>query len=260
MNVLKVKIAGQRIRYEVSKVTFAESDLQKAKGWNWNYNGNTIYLNDNKLDILQDYDTFDSFVAGVAIHPIGEIYYEFDNSKGVKQMDNVLSALNHPILIAIREANKSDALTLLNANMYYDKDTIYEYTVEVSDGDFDASLLEIITIRCPITEEEHIVELRYDGKKMKGGINGLPFKGEPVSKKSMLTVPKDYADALGLGENRKLDNILKFGDFIKEENQNGRKKPNKVKSVKDTSVKISEDYIHSFINEHERDVEPEEEE
>ena len=215
-NVLKVKIAGQCIKYEVMKVTFEESDLQKAKGWNWNHNGNTLNFNDNKLDILQDYDTFDSFVAGVAIHPIGEIRYEMGNSKGVIQMDNVLSALNHPILIAIREANKSDDLTLLNANMYYEKDTIYEYTIEVGDTDFDASLLEFISVRCPITEEEHIVEMRYDGKKMKGGTEGLPFKGEPVSKKSMLTVPKDYADALGLGENRTQDNILRFGDFIKE--------------------------------------------
>ena len=265
MSVLKVRIEGQRIRYEVMKVTFEESDLQKAKGWNWNYNGNTLYFNDNKLDILQDYDTFDSFVAGVAIHPIGEIYYEFDNSKGVIQMDNVLSSLNHPTLIAIREANESDGLTLLNANVYYEKNAIYEYTVEVGDGDFNASLLEFISIRCPITEEEHIVELKYDGKKMKGGAEGLPFKGEPVSKKSMLTVPKEYADALGLGESRKLDNILRFGDFIKE--NDGKKPLNKVKSmkeyneaVKDGYVKLREDYIHSFIDEHERGVEPEEEE
>ena len=260
MNVLRVKIAGQRIRYEVSKVTFAESDLQKAKGWNWNYNGNTIYLNDNKLDILQDYDTFDSFVAGVAIHPIGEICYELGNSKGVIQMDNVLSALNHPILIAIRDANKGEGMTLLNANVYYEKNTIYEYTVEVGDGQFDASLLEIISIRCPITEEEHIVELRYDGKKMKGGAEDLPFKGEPVSKKSMLTVPKDYADALGLGENRKQDNILRYADFINENWEDGKKPANKVKSEKDGYVKLREDYIQSFIDEHERGVEPEEEE
>ena len=257
MGVLKVKVSGQRIRYEVMKVIFNESDLEAAKGWNWNYNGNTVCFNDNKLDILQDYDTFDSFVAGVAIHPIGEIYYEMGGSKGVMQMDNVLSALNHPILIAIREANESDGLTLLNANVYYEKNTIYEYTVEVGDGDFNASLLEFISVRCPITEEEHIVELKYDGKKMKGGAEGLPFRGEPMSKKSMLTVPKDYADALGLGENRKLDNILRFGDYIKE--NDGKKPVNKVKSVKDY-MKISEDYIHSFINEHERGVEPEEEE
>ena len=265
-NVLKVSVAGQRIRYEVSKVTFAESDLQKAKGWNWNYNGNTLYFNDNKLDILQDYDTFDSFVTDVAIHPIGEIYYEMGDSKGVIQMDNVLSALNHPILIAIRDANKSDALTLLNANMYYDKDTIYEYTIEVGGAEsFDASLLEIITIRCPITEEEHIVELKYDGKKMKGGAEGLPFRGEPMSKKSMLTVPKDYADALGLGESKKLDNILRFDDYIKE--NDSKESVNKVKTAKDYNeaakngyVKLREDYIHSFIDAHERGIESEEEE
>ena len=260
MSVLKVKVSGQRIRYEVMKVIFNESDLEAAKGWNWNYNGNTVCFNDNKLDILRDYETFDSFVAGVAIHPIGDVCYEMGNSKGVIQMDNVLSALNHPILIAIREANKSDALTLLNANVYYEKDAIYEYTLEVSDNDFDASLLEFISVRCPITEEEHIVELRYDGKKMKGGAEDLPFKGEPVSKKSMLTVPKDYADALGLGESRTQDNILRFADYIKENWEDGKKPINKVKSEKDGYVKLREDYINSFINEHERDHEPEEEE
>ena len=218
------------------------------------------YFNDNKLDIIRDYDTFDCVDAGVAIHPIGEICYELGNSKGVIQMDNVLSALNHPILIAIRDANKGEGMTLLNANVYYEKNTIYEYTVEVGDGQFDASLLEIISIRCPITEEEHIVELRYDGKKMKGGAEDLPFKGEPVSKKSMLTVPKDYADALGLGENRKQDNILRYADFINENWTDGKKPINKVKSEKDGYVKLREDYIHSFINEHERDQEPEEEE
>ena len=60
---------------------------------------------------------------------------------------------------------------------------------------------------------------------------------------------------------------VKFDDFIKEENLKGRKKSNKVKSVneyneaiKDGYVKVREDYIHSFIDEHERGVEPEEEE
>ena len=94
---------------------------------------------------------------------------------------------------------------------------------------------------------------------MKGGIEGLPFKGEPVSNTSMLTVPQDYADALGLNENRRLKKILKFDDFIKEENTKVVKKRNKVKSVKDY-VKVREDYIHSFIDQHERGIEPEEEE
>ena len=260
MSVLKVKISGQRIKYEVMKVTFGESDLQKAKGWKWVNKGNSLYFSENKLDILRDYDTFDSIDAGVAIHSIGDVCYEMGNTKGKIALDNVLSALNHPILIAIRDANKGEGMTLLNANMYYEKNTIYEYTVEVGEGQFDASLLEIISIRCPITEEEHIVEMRYDGKKMKGGAEGLPFRGEPVSKKSMLTVPKDYADALGLGESRTQDNIMKFADFINE-NWKDRKKPiNKVKSEKDGYVKLREDYIHSFIDEHERDHEPEEEE
>jgi hypothetical protein len=69
----------------------------------------------------------------------------------------------------------------------------------------------------------------------------------------MLTVPNDYAVAIGLGENRKLDNLLRFDDFIKEENK-------KVKSAKDGYIKLREDYIHSFIDEHEPDHDlPEEE-
>ena len=70
----------------------------------------------------------------------------------------------------------------------------------------------------------------------------------------ILSVPKDYADALGLGENKKLDNLLRFDDFIKEENMKIGKKSAK------NYVKIREDYIHSFIDEHERGVEPDEEE
>lgn len=260
MSVLKVKMSGQRIRYEIMKVAFDESDLEAAKGWKWEHKGNSLYFSENKLDILRDYDTFDHIDAGVAIHPIGEIYYELGKSKGIISIDNVLSALNHPILVAHNRALDEEGLTLLNANVYYDKDTMYEYTVEVGDGEYDPSLLEAISIKCPITEEDHLVELRYDGKVMKGGAEAVPFRGEPVSTKSMLTVPKQYADALGLGENRKLDNLLRFDDFIKEENQKDRKKPfNKVKSVKDY-MKIREDYIHSFIDERERGVEPEEEE
>ena len=260
MSILRVKMSGQRIRYEVMKVAFDETDLLKAKGWKWEHKGDSLYFSENKLDILRDYDTFDCVDAGVAIHPIGEIYYELGKSKGIISMDNVLSALNHPILVAHKRALDEEGLTLLNANVYYDKDTMYEYTVEVGDGEYDPSLLEAISIKCPITEEDHLVELRYDGKVMKGGTEAVSFRGEPVSTKSMLTVPKDYADALGLGENRKLDNLLRFDDFIKEENLKDRKKPfNKVKSVKDY-MKVREDYIHSFIDERERGVEPEEEE
>ena len=237
MGVLKIKIAGQRIKYEVMKVTFAESDLQKAKGWNWVKKGNSLCFCENKLDILKDYETFDCRDLGVALHPIGDICFEIGNTKGKIAMDNVLSAINHPILLAIRDANKGEGMTLLNANAYYEKNTTYEYTIEVGNRDvFDKSLFEIISINCPITEEEHIVELRYNGKKMKGGIEGLPLKGKPISTKSMLTVPQDYAAALRLGENRKLENILRFDDFIKE------------------------DYIHSFIDEHEPEHELYEEE
>ena len=245
-NVLKVKVAGQRIKYQVSKVTFNENDLLKANAWRWDDKKNALYPNDNKLDILRDYETFDYIDAGVAIHPIGDIYYEMGNSHGVITMDNVLNAINHKILVAYRRAKEEEGLTLLNADVY--DNNIYEYTIEVGDGElFDASLLEMVSIICPITEEQNIVELRYNGKKMKGGIEELPFRGEPVSNTSMLTVPQEYADALGLNENRRLKKILKFDDFINEENWKDGKS-------------LKEDYIHSFINEHEPDHEPDEEE
>ena len=260
-NVLKVKIAGQRIRYQISKVTFADSDLLKANAWKWDDKMNSMYCNDNRLDILRDYETFDNIDAGVAIRTNGEIFYELGNSKGKMTMNNVLSALNHTILTAIDDANEREGLTLVSADVYDSENTMYEYIIEVGDNKFDASKLEIITINDPITNEEYIVELRYDGKKMKGGADGLLFR-KPASDKSMfmLTVPKEYADALGLGENRKLDNILRFNDFINENTKLGKNHVNKVMSVKDGYVKLREDYIHSFIDEHERGVEPEEEE
>ena len=48
-----------------------------------------------------------------------------------------------------------------------------------------------------------------------------------------------------------------FFAFCEKEND-CKQQVNKVKSVKEY-MKIREDYIHSFIEEHERDVEPEEE-
>ena len=178
--------------------------------------------------------------------------------KGEIVKPNVLSALHHPILTAIDDANDGDGLTLVSADVYDDENTIYEYIIEVGDGEpFDVSLLEIITISDPITEVEYIVELRYNGKKMIGGADGISFS-EPATDKSMfmLTVPNDYAAALGLGENRKLDNLLRFDDFIKEECSKVRKRHKDSKEY----IKIREDYIHSFIDEHERGVEPDEEE
>ena len=248
-NVLKVKIAGQRIKYQVSKVTFTESDLQRVNAWRWDDKKNSLCLNDNKLDILRDYETFDCADIGVAIRTNGEIFYEMGDTKGNVVMHNVLSALNHPILTAIDDANEREGLTLLSADVFDEENTIYEYIVEVGDGEpFDASLLDIITVNDPITDEEYIVEVRYNDKRMMGGLDGLLF-GNPMEDKSMfiLNMPKDYADALGLGESR---SIKKFEDFIKEGNTKIVKKRNKVKSAKDY-VKIREDYIHSFIDEHE---------
>ena len=164
-------------------------------------------------------------------------------------MDNVLISITHPILIAIRDANDGEGLTQTSANVYDSKNTIYLYSVAVRGSEaFDPSLLEIICIKCPITDQEHIVEVRYDGKKMNGGAEGLSFRGEPVSQTQMLSMTKEYADALGLGESKRLVNILGFDDFLKEESKKDGKQH-----------KVSEDYIHSFIAEHERDYEPEEE-
>ena len=254
-NVLKIRIEGQRVKYDVARITFNEEDLQNAKSWRWNYKGDTLCFNDNKLDILRDYETFDSADIGVAIRNTGEIYYEFGDDKGKLPSRHVLYSPYHPMLIAIEDANNEDGMTLTSANVYDKKNTIYEYSVEVGDGkSFDASMLEIIAIRCPITDEERFVQLLYAGKKMEGGVEGLSFKDEPVSKNSLLSVPNDYAVAIGLGEHRKLDNLLRFDDFIKEENMKiGKKSAKKY-------VKIREDYIHSFIDEHERGVEHDEEE
>ena len=266
-NVLRVLIEGQRIKYQVSKITFNENDLLKANAWRWDCERSALYPNDNKLDIIRDYETFDCADIGVAIRTDGHIFYELGETKGKIQNLNVLSAINHPILTAIDDANEREGLTLLSADVFDEQNTIYEYILEVGDRDtFDETLLDIITVKDPITSEEYIVELRYGGKKMNGGLDGLPF-GDPMEDKSMyiLSVPQEYADALGLGESR---NILKFEDFIKEENQKDRKKPaSNVRTAKDYNeaakdgyVKLREDYIHSFIDEHERGVEPDEEE
>ena len=250
MGILSVKVSGQRIKYEIAKVTFAESDILKARAWKWNKNKNSYYSND-KLDIIRDYKDFDSINAGVAILPSSSvIHYEMGSTKGRMPMTNVLTSLNHPILTAIRDANDGEGLTLTSAKMYDSKDTVYEYTLDVRDDkSFDSSLLEVICIKCPITEQKHIVDVRYDGKRMNGGTDGILFNQEPVSKTEMLSMSKDYADALGLAESKRLVNILGFDDFLKEENRKDGKK-----------LIVSEDYIHSFINEHERDYEPEEEE
>ena len=250
MGVLKIKISGQRVKYETAKVTFAESDLLRARSWKWDDKKNSYYSNDNKLDIIRDHKDFDYVNAGVAICPSSSvIYYEMGSTKGRIPMDNVLISITHPILVAIRDANNGEGLTQTSANVYDRKDTIYMYSVEVLGSEaFDASLLEIICIKCPITEQEHIVELRYDGRKMKGGTEGLSYNGEPVSQTQMLSMSKEYADALGLSESKRLVNILAFDDFIREDIRKDGKQH-----------KVSEDYIHSFIDEHERDYEPEEE-
>ena len=259
MSVLKVQLTGQRYRYEVMRVVFKEDNdwLKDTKELMQGGDRNFLRFNDDRLDI-SDYEYFDHQDAGVAIRHNGEVYYELGNSKGKMPMENVLSALNHPILVAHRNASEEDGLRLTTATVYDKVNTVYEYTLELGDNDFDPSLLEVIIILDPILEEDlHIVEIRYDGKKMKGGAEGLPF-GDPMDKNYMLQMPKEYADALNIPvlESR---NILKYDDFVKGEYQKVVKKRNKVKSMKDY-VKVREDYIHSFINQHEPDHDlPEEE-
>ena len=250
MGVLKIKISGQRVKYEIAKVTFEDSDLLRARSWKWDNKKNSYYSNDNKLDIIRDHKDFECVNAGVAIHPSSSvIYYEMGKTKGRTPMHNMLTSINHPILVAIKDANDGEGLTHASANVYDDKNTIYMYSVEVVGSEsFDASLLEVVSIKCPVTDECHIVELRYDGKKMKGGAEGLSFRGDPVSQTQMLSMSKEYADALGLAESKRLVNILAYDDFIREENRKDGKRH-----------KVSEDYIHSFIDQHERDYEPEEE-
>ena len=253
-----MQLTGERYRYEVMQVIFAENNwLKDQSELIQGEQRDFLRFNDNRLDI-SDYEYFDHTEAGVAIRHTGEIFYEFCNLWGKVPMDNVLLALNHPILLAHRNANTADGLRLTSATVYDEVNTIYEYTLELDDNEFDASLLEIIVIRDPIMEEEdYIVEIRYDGKKMKGGAEGLPF-GDAMGKNYMLHMPKEYAYALDLPvlESR---NILKYDDFVKGEYQKVGKKLNKVKLVKDY-VKIREDYIHSFIDQHEPDHDlPEEE-
>ena len=250
MGVLKIKIEGQRVKYETAKVIFDERDILKARSWKWDDKKNSYYSNDNKLDIIRDHKDFDCVNAGVAICPSSNVInYEMGSTKGRTPMHNLLTSINHPILVAIKDANDGEGLTQTSANVYDSKNTIYMYSVEVFGSEaFDASLLEIICIKCPITDQEHIVGLRYDGKTMKGGTEGLSFNGEPVSQTQTLSMSKEYADALGLAESKRLVNILAYDDFIREENRKDGKQH-----------KVSEDYIHSFIDEHERDYEPEEE-
>ena len=161
-NVLKVKIAGQRVRYQVSKITFNENDLLKANAWRWDDKKNALYPNDNKLDIIRDYETFDCADIGVAIRTDGEIFYELGDAKGKIQNHNVLSALNHPILNAIDDANEREGLTLVSADVFDNENTIYEYIIEVGDRDtFDETLLEIITINDPSNDTPSLTSTIY---------------------------------------------------------------------------------------------------
>ena len=74
--ILKVKIAGQRYRYEVMRVVFNEDNdwLKDPKELMQGGDRNFLRFNDDRLDI-SDYEYFDYQDAGVAIRHNGEIYY-----------------------------------------------------------------------------------------------------------------------------------------------------------------------------------------
>ena len=55
MGVLKVKIEGQRVKYETAKVIFDERDILKARSWKRDEKKNSLYSNDSKLDIIRDH-------------------------------------------------------------------------------------------------------------------------------------------------------------------------------------------------------------
>ena len=98
MGVLKIKISGQRVKYEIAKVTFAERDILKARSWKWDDRKNSLYSNDNKLDIIRDHKDFDYVNAGVAVRPSSSVmYYEMGKTKGRTPMHNMLTSINHPM-------------------------------------------------------------------------------------------------------------------------------------------------------------------
>ena len=91
-NVLKVKIAGQRYRYEVMQVVFEKDNewLKDPKELIQGKQRDFLRFNDNRLDIC-DYEQFNYVDAGVAIcYSKSEIFYELGNAKGTVPIDNVL--------------------------------------------------------------------------------------------------------------------------------------------------------------------------
>ena len=160
-NVLKVQITGQRYRYEVMQVVFDEDNdwLKDPKELTQGEQRDFLRFNDNRLDI-SDYEYFDHQDAGVAIRQNGDIYYELGNSIGKMPMENVLSALNHPILLAHRNASKEDGLRLTMATVYDEENTMYEYYLEVADRDaFDKSLLEVRSRHLCLSSKDQESEL-----------------------------------------------------------------------------------------------------
>ena len=84
MSVLKVKIAGQRYRYEVMQVVFEKDNewLKDPKELIQGKRRDFLRFNDNRLDIC-DYEQFNYVDVGVAIcYSKSEIFYELCNAKG----------------------------------------------------------------------------------------------------------------------------------------------------------------------------------
>ena len=118
--ILKVKIAGQRYRYEVMRVEFDKNCnlLKDSSELKQGGDRNFLRFNDNRLDI-SDYKELDHIEAGVAIYcRKKEIHFEFGKLSGKIPMKNVLSALNHPILLAQINANIEGGIRLTTATVY----------------------------------------------------------------------------------------------------------------------------------------------
>ena len=125
---------------------------------------------------------------------------------------------------------------------------------------------EVVSVSLGSSTRNHRIRIRVCGEMVR--IVRIGTDGDIRKAKNWIRRLDGRADAIGLGEHRKLDNLLRFEDFIKEDNQKVSKKSvKKVKTakdyneaVKDGYVKLREDYIHSLIDQHEPDHDlPEEE-
>lgn len=78
-------------------------------------------------------------------------------------------------------------------------------------------------------------------------------------KSYIIGIPDEYLEQmLPTYEYRKLDNIKRFGDFVQDLNEKAVRP--RVQQSGRKPMATFEDWAHSFIDQHERGVEPDEEE